>query len=262
MPKSLSLLEDQLHRLRPHLTAATLILGGGMSKQIHTSTLQVCERVIGPTTTSRAQRKARLIHCTFDPQAKVGTSPYPSSYQLDGTGFQLSNHAALFARDHLDPGTKLLIESMPRSPQAECIVDLGCGNGVLAIVAGRHHRDATLVLADESAMAIASAKQNVTTVLGEQREAAFHWTDCLSGVAPGSADLVLCNPPFHQQQVIGDATAWQMFTEARQVLKPDGALWVVGNRHLAYHAKLRRLFGNGEVIASNPKFVILKATKR
>lgn len=262
VPKSLSLLEDQLHRLRPHLTADTLILGGGMSKQIHTSTLQVCERVIGPTTTSRAQRKARLIHITFDPAAKVGDSPYPSSYQLEDTGFQLSNHASLFSRDHQDPGTKLLIEHLPRSPQAECIVDMGCGNGILGIVAARQHRDATLVFADESAMAIASAKENVPAVLGEHREAVFNWSDCLRGVAPGCADLVLCNPPFHQQQVIGDATAWQMFTEARQVLKRGGSLWVVGNRHLAYHAKLRRLFGNGEIIASNSKFVILKATRR
>ena len=78
---------------------------------------------------------------------------------------------------------------------------------------------------------------------------------------PGSADLILCNPPFHQQQIVGDAVSWRMFQQACKVLRPGGSLWVVGNRHLGYHTKLRRLFGNGEVIASNPKFVILRATK-
>jgi hypothetical protein len=42
---------------------------------------------------------------------------------------------------------------------------------------------------------------------------------------------VLNNPPVHENHAIGDATAWQMFTESRDVLQPGGELWVVGNRH-------------------------------
>ena len=261
VPKSLAVLEDQLQRLRSYLSPDTLIIGAGMSKQIHTSTLEACERWVGQTTTSLAKKKARLIHCTFDPTPDVPAESVPTCYPLEGTGFQLSNHAALFARERLDYGTRLLLEHLPRSPQARCIVDLGCGNGVLGIVAGRHHRDASLVFADESAMAVDSARQNVVAILGEERDTAFHWTDCLDGIETACADVVLCNPPFHQQQSVGDATAWQMFTEARRVLEQDGSIWVVGNRHLGYHRSLRRLFGNCEVVASNPKFVILKATK-
>jgi 16S rRNA (guanine1207-N2)-methyltransferase len=40
-----------------------------------------------------------------------------------------------------------------------------------------------------------------------------------------------------------------------------GILHVVGNRHLGYHIKLKRLFGNCKTIASNGKFVILQASK-
>lgn len=36
---------------------------------------------------------------------------------------------------------------------------------------------------------------------------------------------------------------------------------MVGNRHLGYHVKLRRLFGNCEVVAANPKFVLLRAVR-
>ncbi len=260
VPKSLALLEDQLHRLRPHLTAETLVVGAGMVKQIHTSTLESCERLIGPTRTSLARRKARLIHCTLDEERELPANPYPTQYRLDDMGLQLSNHAALFSREQLDLGTRFLLQHLPRSPQARCIIDMGCGNGVLGIVAGYHHREASLVFADESAMAIASARENVTGTFGDQREATFHWTDGLDGIEPESADLILCNPPFHQQQVVGDAVSWRMFQQARKVLEPGGTLWVVGNRHLGYHTKLRRLFGNREVVASNPKFVILKAT--
>lgn len=110
-------------------------------------------------------------------------------------------------------------------------------------------------------MAIASARANVEAAFDGDRDAQFHWTDCLDGVEPGSADLILCNPPFHQTRSMDDSVAWRMFHAARRVLSPGGSLWIVGNRHLGYHTKLRRLFGNGDVVASNPKFVVLRATK-
>ena len=53
-----------------------------------------------------------------------------------------------------------------------------------------------------------------------------------------------------------------MFASAKKALKQGGELWVVGNRHLGYHTKLKRLFGNYINVASNRKFVILKAIKR
>jgi 16S rRNA (guanine1207-N2)-methyltransferase len=50
-----------------------------------------------------------------------------------------------------------------------------------------------------------------------------------------------------------------MFRQARDVLRPDGELWLIGNRHLAYHIALKKLFGKVELIASNAKFVVLRA---
>ena len=84
----------------------------------------------------------------------------------------------------------------------------------------------------------------------------------LAGVADDSVDFVLNNPPFHSHQATTDATALRMFTGARRVLRPGGELWVVGNRHLGHHVSLRRIFGNCRTVAGNPKFVVLRATKR
>ena len=87
------------------------------------------------------------------------------------------------------------------------------------------------------------------------------WLGALGGRGAVGFDLVLNNPPFHENHAISDATAWQMFVESRDALQPGGELWVVGNRHLGYHAKLKRLFGNCDIVASNAKFVVLRATK-
>jgi 16S rRNA G1207 methylase RsmC len=72
---------------------------------------------------------------------------------------------------------------------------------------------------------------------------------------------VLINPPFHQQHSVGDAIAWKMFKDAQRVLVAGGELRLVGNRHLAYHAKLKKLFGNCETIAATTRFVILSSIK-
>jgi len=53
--------------------------------------------------------------------------------------------------------------------------------------------------------------------------------------------------------------ALTMFQDAAQVLRKDGELWVVGNRHLGYHIKLKRWFSDLELLASNSKFVLFRA---
>ena len=48
---------------------------------------------------------------------------------------------------------------------------------------------------------------------------------------------------------------------AKRCLQYGGELRIVGNRHLDYHHKLKKLFGNCTLIASNQKFVVLRAVK-
>ena len=72
--------------------------------------------------------------------------------------------------------------------------------------------------------------------------------------------MVLCNPPFHQQQAKLDTVALAMFSHSARVLRAQGSLWVIGNRHLNYHNKLKSWFSQIELVASDRKFVLLKAS--
>jgi 16S rRNA (guanine1207-N2)-methyltransferase len=216
------------------------------------------EKLLGPTDTDLAWKKAKLIRVTPDLTLTVPPNPYPVDYRLEGTDWLISNHANVFSRDSLDIGTRFFLQHLPVLPQAQDIIDLGCGNGVVGLQAAAQHPAAMLHFVDESFMAVASARENFSRVFGAER-AAFHVGDGLEDFAPASADLVLCNPPFHQQQAVGDQIAQRMFKQAQEVLRPGGELWVIGNRHLGYHAALKRLFGKVELVASNSKFVILQA---
>ncbi|WP_330237079.1 methyltransferase [Streptomyces sp. NBC_00566] len=266
VPKSLALLEDQLLRLAPALHAGTAVIGTGMVKEIHTSTLKLFERILGPTRTSLAQQKARLIFCTPDPALARPKNPWPYGYTLpDGVGVAsgrpVVNHAGVFCADRLDIGTRFFLQHLPEGPRGRRVVDLGCGNGVVGTAVALADPEAEVLFVDESFQAVASAEATYKAN-GVPGHAEFRVGDGLAGVASGSVDLVLNNPPFHSHQATSDATSWRMFTGAEQALRPGGELWVIGNRHLGYHVKLKRLFGNCELVASDPKFVVLKAVKK
>ncbi|MFD4943607.1 methyltransferase [Streptomyces sp. NPDC058409] len=267
VPKSLALLEDQLHRLAPAIHAGTVVIGTGMVKEIHTSTLKLFERIIGPTRTSLAVKKARLILCTPDPALARTPSPWPHRYDLpEGvgpvSGRTVTNHAGIFCAERLDIGTRFFLGHLPTRSGPDRVVDLGCGNGVVGLSAALANREATVTFIDESYQAVASAEETFRANTGPDAKADFVVGDGLAQLPPASVDLVLNNPPFHSHQATTDATARNMFHGARAALRQGGELWVVGNRHLGYHTQLRRTFGNCTTVAGDPKFVVLRAVKR
>jgi 16S rRNA (guanine1207-N2)-methyltransferase len=259
VPKTLALLEEQLIRLHGQLAPGARVVAGAMVKHLPRAAGDLLERYIGPVQASLALKKARLLTAT--PETKAApASPYPTRYRLDNPAIELLNHANLFCREGLDIGTRAFLPHLPRHLGRLRVADLGCGNGVLGIAYALGSPQAQLTLVDESYMAVQSARDNWRAALGE-RPVEIHAGDGLAEQPAESLDLVLCNPPFHQQQVVGDFLAWRMFQQARAALVKGGELWIVGNRHLGYHAKLGRLFRGVEQVAATPKFVVLKAVK-
>ncbi|WP_313515104.1 class I SAM-dependent methyltransferase [Pseudomonas sp.] len=259
VPKTLALLEEQLIRLHGQLAPGARVVAGAMIKHLPRAAGELMEKYIGPLQASLAVKKARLLFATPEQKA-APRSPYPSRYRLEQPPLELLNHANLFCREGLDIGTRAFLAHLPRQLGELRVADLGCGNGVLGIVYALGNSQAQLTLVDESYMAVQSAADNWRAALGE-RPVDIRADDGLASQPADSLDLVLCNPPFHQQQAVGDFLAWRMFQQAQAALVQGGELWIVGNRHLGYHVKLKRLFRGVEQVAATPKFVILKARK-
>ncbi|EJB5335236.1 23S rRNA (guanine(1835)-N(2))-methyltransferase RlmG [Salmonella enterica] len=261
VPKTLALLEQQLRALRKVVTAQTRIIAGAKARDIHTSTLELFEKVLGPTTTTLAWKKARLINCTFS-HPQLADAPQTLSWKLEDTGWTIHNHANVFSRTGLDIGARFFMQHLPENLDGE-IVDLGCGNGVIGLSLLAKNPQAKVVFVDESPMAVDSSRLNVETNLPEAFERCeFMINNALSGVEPFRFNAVFCNPPFHQKHALTDNIAWEMFHHARRCLKINGELYIVANRHLDYFHKLKKIFGNCATIATNNKFVILKAVKQ
>ena len=259
IPKSLSLLQDQLQRLRPQLADNALLLAGSMIKHLPPSAGELLAAHIGPYQASLGWKKARLLQCRHDPALQPRIADLTSSYPLEGTSLQLSNRPGVFSREKLDIGTRVLLPCIPADQGNARVIDLGCGNGALGLMAAQRNPDVQLTFVDESWAAVASAQDNFRAAF-PGRSAQFIVSDGLSEAEAGCADLILCNPPFHQQQVVGDQIARRLFRQSRHALAPGGQLLIVGNRHLGYHQTLKRYFGTVEQVAAAPKFVVLAAS--
>lgn len=259
VPKTLALLEEQLIRLQGQLAPGAEVIAGAMVKHLPRAAGELLERYIGPMHASLAVKKARLLIATLADRPHA-VSPYPTRYSLETPAIELLNHANVFCREGLDIGTRAFLPHLPQNLGGARVADLGCGNGVLAIASALQNPEAQYTLVDESYMAVQSAAENWRAALGE-RDVLIRPGDGLADHEAQSLDVVLCNPPFHQQQVVGDFLAWRMFQQAREALVVGGALYIVGNRHLGYHTKLARLFRGVEQVATTPKFVVLKARK-
>lgn len=261
LPKNLSYFKYQLNRLSQILPQGTRVLIGAKAKSINKSLLALIEKNLGPANASLTYKKTRVITCICDGKRReldpALTWSVPE-YQL--TMHNLSN---VFASNKLDIGARIMLQHIPQGDY-NTIIDLGCGNGILGLRAAQLNPAAHIHFVDDSEMAVQSAQTNWIENFNAEANVRghFHWDDCLTHLDPDlKADLVLCNPPFHQGEAITDHIAWQMFLDAKRRLASGGALQVVGNRHLAYHVKLKRIFRNCETIASNGKFVILQAIK-
>jgi 16S rRNA (guanine1207-N2)-methyltransferase len=268
VPKTLALLEDQLLRLAPSVNSETVIIAAGMTKHIHRSTLALFERIFGTTTTSLAKKKSRLIFVEPEKDTSQLVPLGASSFTLEPGNLKVKSHPGVFSAERLDIGTSFFIDNLPDQAGQIKIIDLGCGNGVVGLVLALDNPDADVMFVDESYLAVASAELTVRSNLDLHGQCEFVIGDSLGtlhdhpAIADSSIDLVFTNPPFHDDHALSDATAWQMFQDAHRVLRSNGQLWVIGNRHLAYHAKLKRIFGNCDVVGSNSKFVVFRATRK
>jgi len=256
VPKELSLLEWQLASLTAQLPPGSPVWLAGMDKHLPRNLLEVLGRYLDIPTAGLGHYKARVFRARIP--ASVVALPEPAYIEVPPYGWQLRVDAGVFSRQQLDIGARFLLDHIPEGVQGT-VCDLGCGNGVIGMMALQKNPQISLWSCDESALAISSARHNLQRYF-PQRSCSFYLGNGLDGLEQ-TFDWILLNPPFHRGHAVDDSVARMLFRQAGQRLRKDGVLRVIGNRHLVYEQLLKKYFRRVAVVAQNPKFTIVDAIR-
>lgn len=142
----------------------------------------------------------------------------------------------VFSADGIDPGSRLLAESLPQSLGA-CVVDLGAGWGYLSHRVLERGDVREMHMVEEDHAALECARANVA----DPRTRA-HWADAAQWRPEAPVDSVVSNLPFHAGRRADPSLGRAFLAAAARMVKPQGRVFVVANRHLPYEGEMARLF--------------------
>ena len=184
-------------------------------------------------------------------------APYTAT--LRGATLHLRRDPAVFAHGDVDDGTAMLAEALEIRP-ADQVLDPGCGAGLLGLVAARLAPAGQVTMTDAEAAALDLARANADrNAITNVRVVA---ADIVDAIDDARFTVALCNPPFHErhEQVAGIADRFMQAIHAH--LLPEGRLYFVANRFLAYESRLEALFGSVSEVAGDERYKVLLAIKQ
>ncbi|MGV9415862.1 class I SAM-dependent methyltransferase [Nocardia sp. NPDC003693] len=259
LPRALSGLAETADAIARFAAPDVRVYAGGRDKYLTPAMNDVLAESFGSVQASRGRQKSRVLLAT-EPKA-LGEPRFPVRNRLDEHDLEVVAHGAAFSGPRLDIGTRFLLDHLRRmKPDAREAVDLGCGTGILAVALAKARPGIRVTATDQSAAAIASTRATAAANDVADRVRVLR-DDAMSGLPDNSADLVLCNPPFHVGAAVHTGSAIKMFQQAGRVLRPGGELWTVYNTHLNYRGVMERMVGKTDVIGRNRKFTVTRSVR-
>jgi 16S rRNA (guanine1207-N2)-methyltransferase len=211
----------------------------------------------------KLKSSCRLFRFTKDstePRAPIDDPKYYQYLDLvlktDKLGeLTYASKPGIFSYRATDIGTALLAKYLPDC-SGQAVLDLGCGSGILSLIAG--HLGATSILAiDANVVATQCAERNFgfhnlpgkvqCTNLAEEIEAEF--------------DLVFSNPPFHHGSETDFSFPGKILDAILPRLKSNGVAYLVANRFLDYPAQAKNRFRKVEILAREQGYCVYRLEK-
>jgi 16S rRNA (guanine1207-N2)-methyltransferase len=241
-----------------------LLFAGPNTLGVVSAVKRLAEQLGQPGVVVANRARARVVR--FRKQGDGGPErevSEPIAIELSELTFELETLPGVFSAKRLDPGSELLIEAFARMTSAKPprrIVDLGCGTGVLGLVAAMRLPEAEVLLVDADARAVECARRNAAR-LGLTSRCRVLWWDAREKPPEAGFDFALVNPPFHHRGPEVDlAPALALFESLTGWLKRHGRALLVANRTLPYEAPLARL-GEVEKIADERGYKLLSLNR-
>ena len=263
LPRSLDRLAEVAALIAANADDDVVVVAGGRIKHMSVAMNDVLREYFDRVDVSRARQKSRVLFARGPRRdhAVERLAAWPQTQTHTDPAVTVAAHGGVFAGTRVDIGTRLLLGVLDAArPDADSIVDLACGTGVIAASLAGARPSASVDATDRSAAAVRSAR--ATTELNSVGDRVrVEQADGLENVADSSQHLIVLNPPFHSDAALSTGIAHHLFADASRALAPGGELWCVWNSHLAYRGSLGRIVGPTRQIVRNAKFTVTASTK-
>ena len=177
---------------------------------------------------------------------------------FDALDMRLVSHPGVFGHGKVDEGTQLLLQALEETLPKKTlkVLDMGCGDGIISAWLAKRGHAVTAV--DVSAFAAEACRR---TLHDNALDGTVLESDVYSALEGKRFDVIVSNPPFHQERDISYGPSTKLIDEAPEHLNAKGQLMVVANAFLPYPERLQRALGGFETLSDNRRFRVYRATK-
>jgi 16S rRNA (guanine1207-N2)-methyltransferase len=228
-----------------------LILYGGNDEGIR-SAAAMLEQLAGRIETVSARGHGRVVMAMRPADTAKLRGPLAAwrrtvSLTIGGASREWVTYPGIFAADHIDEGTALLLGALPALPANAKVLDYGCGSGVIGATMRTAVSSIDLDLLDNDSVALVAAGENVPgarLILGTR----------LAVTGQSAYHAILSNPPLHRGIAEDHAQLEQLVADAPRHLRAGGLLQVVVQRRVPLDGLLKARFDQVRIVAENGRY--------
>ena len=173
---------------------------------------------------------------------------------IKGVTLYFESNKDCFSPKYIDKGTQAMLSFVDFS-EADKVLDLGCGYGVVGILAAKFSNPKNIYLIDVNKVAIQCAKRNAK--LNKVEEVTIIQSDAYKDLEETGFNLILSNPPYHTDFSVAKTFIEKGFNR----LLIGGKFYMVTKRKEWYKNKFISIFG-GVKIYEKDGYYIFEAEKR
>ncbi|MEJ6952285.1 class I SAM-dependent methyltransferase [Natronospora cellulosivora (SeqCode)] len=179
---------------------------------------------------------------------------YSFKEEIKGLELEFQTNKEVFSPGQIDIGTRSMLEFVDFN-ENDKVLDLGCGYGVVGILAAKIIGPENVVMCDIQEEAVELARKNAE--INNVNDVKIVKSDGLENIDDKNFTIILSNPPYH-----ADFSVAKLFIEKGfNRLKIGGKMFMVTKRKKWYKNKLIAIFGGVRIRELNGYYIFM-AEKR
>lgn len=169
--------------------------------------------------------------------------------------FSFYSDNGVFCKEHLDFGSRLLLENIPWNDVYGSILDVGCGYGPIGIIASKI-TNSSVTMCDVNRRALHLAKMNAKE---NNVDLVILESNCYQNI-DGKFNTIITNPPIRA----GKKIVYEILFGAKEHLDNNGTLYLVIHKDQGAKSLIKDLgeMYNVQILEKNKGFFVIKCKIR